>query len=278
MQTFAEQQSYFESQRAGLLQALAQDGATGAINFVLSHPDELERRVLFVFGHNAFQDRSFPGHDAVALADTVQPDVYVAFAEAGIAACLRQAQAAADEETRQRRIDSANVISYNLTADLADCWDDSLVRERRHFERGLVAAQDCIRWRLELDKGPGPFAIAYWAQGMHQLSLGDAGAAVESFHTGLEFSCQEAVRSGSSREVGAAGDFGVILATGYLGLAGMKAGYAWGAQKYQTAVVAFNSQLENPEKKEDAQFGLAQLQAVEKRYLQLAAAHDLIKI
>ena len=251
--------------------ALAKDGAAGAVNFVLSHADELERRVLFVFGHNAFQDRSFPGHDAPALPDPVQPDVYIAFADGGIAECLRQAQAAGDEETRQRRIDSANVISYNLTADLADCWDDSLVREPRHFERGLKAAQDCIRWRLELDKGPGPFAIAYWAQGMHQLSLGDAGAAVESFHTGLEFSCQEAVSSGSTREVGADGEFGVILATGYLGLAGMKAGYAWGEQKYQAAVAAFKGQMDNPEKMEDAQFGLAQIQAVAKRYLQLSA-------
>lgn len=271
MQTFAEQQAYFDSQRGGLLQALAQGGGAAAIEFVLSHPDELERRVLFIFGRTAFLERSVPGHDTPALTDPVKLDVYIAFAEAGIAECLRQAQAAADLETRQRRTDSANVISYNLAADLADCWDDSLVRERRHFERGFQAAQDCLRWRLELDKGPGPFAIAYWVRGMHQLSLGDACGAVESFHTGLEFSIHEAEKSGLSRDVSADGDFGVILAHGYLGLAAMKAGYAWGEQKWHATAAAFGSQLELPEKKEDAQFGLDQLHAVEKRYLQVAA-------
>lgn len=268
MQTYEEQQAYFNSQRAGLLQALAQGGASAAANFVLSHADELERRVLFVFGRTGFLDRSVPGHDSPVLEEPVQPDTYVAFANAGIAECLRQAQAAADEDTRQRRTDTANVISYNLAADLADCWVDALTREQRHFTRGLQAAQDCIRWRLELDKGPGPFAIAYWAQGMHQLSLGDVRSAVESFKTGGAFSSLAAINSGTGPVVDPAGDFGVILAAGYLGLAGICAGYAWGRGRYQEALAAFEGQLGNPEIKEDAQFGIDQLRVVEQRYCQ----------
>jgi len=271
MQTFAEQQAFFDAQRTGLCQALVRGGGSAAIDFVLQHPDETQRRVLFVFGRTAFLDRSVPGHDVPAKAVPVPLDVFVAFADAGIAECLRQAQAASDDETRQRRIDSANVISYNLAADMADCWDGTQPREQRHFERGLKAAQDCIRWRLELDKGPWPFAIAYWVRGMHQLSLGDVDGAVENFRTGLEFSLHVAESSGHSRDVTADGDFGVILATGYLGLAGMHAGYPWGKEKYSAAIAAFTSQLDDQEKKEDAQFGLAQLQVVERRYLQNVA-------
>jgi hypothetical protein len=272
MQSFAEQQAFFDAQRAGLCQALARGGGSAAIDFVLAHPDETERRVLFIFGRAAFIDRHLPGHAAPVMAVPVPLDVFIAFADAGIAECLRQARAAVEEETRQRRIDSANVISYNLAADLADCWDGTQPREQRHFARGFKAAQDCIQWRLELDKGPGPFAIAYWARGMHQLSLGDTGSAVESFHTGLEFSRQAAEDAGQSREVNADGEFGVILATGYLGLAGMSAGLAWGKARYAEAQAAFTGQLEQTEKKEDAQFGLEQLQVVWKRYFHATAS------
>lgn len=263
MQTYEEQQAFFNSHWEELKAALERGGAAEAGAFVMLREDELERRVLFIFGLTAINHNEWQGKNL---------DDYMAFADAGIAECLRQAAAAGDIETSNKRTDSANVISYNVSAGLADCWEDNLEHLPRHFERGLQAARDCIRWRLELDKGAWPFAIAYWARGMHQLSLGELPDAIESFRVGLEFSRTVALESGQATTVGADADFGVNLATGYLGLARSAAGQALGAQQYAQALAAFTAQLADEKTAEDAQFGLDQLRTVEQRYLAQAAA------
>jgi hypothetical protein len=80
--------------------------------------------------------------------------------------------------------DTGNIFSYNLLADLADCWpDDDLPRERHHFEEGLRAAEDCIRWREELGKPNDRKAMAWWGKGAHLLSLDRANEAVDAFKT-----------------------------------------------------------------------------------------------
>lgn len=270
MQTWEEQESFFDAQWPALRQALETGGGAGAAQFVLSRSDELERRVLFAIGASHITQREWQGNNL---------DDLVTYCDAGIAECLRQAGAEADSEMRGRRKDTANVISYNLAASLADCWGEGDERERhqpeqRHFERGLKAAQDCIRWRLELDKGAWPFAIAYWAEGMHLLSLGRAAEAVESFRIGLEFSRQVARDNGLADAVGSGADFGVNLAAGYLGLARHIAGMSGGTELYQAALAAFEAQLEDPEHAEDAKFGIQQLQTVEHRYARSAANHS----
>ncbi len=271
MQTWEDQQTFFEAQWPGLRQALEQGGGEAGAAFALAFSDELERRVLFVFGSSSITEREWQGRDL---------DAYIRFCDLGIAECLRQAAAETTSELRDKRTDTANVISYNLAASLADCWGDGQTREqrqpeRRHFERGLQAARDCIRWRLELDKGPAPFAIAYWAKGMHLLSLGDHLGAVESFRVGREFSRLAAEESGLIATLGPQADFGVILASGYLGLARSIAGMSGGLELYQATLAAFTEQLQDPLRAEDAQFGMDQLRAVEQRYAQPGAGAAL---
>jgi len=258
METYEEQQAFFNANWDDMRAAAEHGGAADVVRFIEGHSDDLERRVLYVFAHQELMNQEWAGRSL---------DVGIAVADAGIAELLRQAEAAGDEETRRKRTDTANVISYNLSADLADCWpDDHLRRERRHFELGLKAAQDCIRWRLELDKGPGPFAIAYWAQGMHELSLEDPHAAEDSFARSLEFARLAAREAKLGEEVDADGDFGVILSAGYVGLARMAGGRESGRELYEKASAAFALQLENPNLLEDAKFGLAQLNTVRQRY------------
>src|SRR5436190_1934609 len=83
--------------------------------------------------------------------------------------------------------------------------------------RQLWGAKDCIRWRDELGKPAGARFMAWWARGAHELSLGRASDAATSFERALEFARKAAVGAPAAVEPG--GDFGVILAAGYMGLA-----------------------------------------------------------
>jgi len=181
---------------------------------------------------------------------------------------LQQAEAAPDKETRNKRVDGANVISFNLAADLADCWPgDEMPREQRHFERGLQAAEDCLKWREMLGKPAQPFSMAYWVHGMHALSLGDTETAISSFQSSLEYAQQVAADEGASTEIVPDGTFGVILEAGYLGLARWKAGDEGGQELYGEALAAFTGQLEDEGKAEDARFGIDQLETVKSNYI-----------
>ena len=80
-------------------------------------------------------------------------------------------EAAPDDQAREGLLQGASILSYNLSADLADCWPgDEKERTRAHFEAGLAAAKDCVRWREELQNPPGTLSMAWWAKGMHPRS------------------------------------------------------------------------------------------------------------
>jgi hypothetical protein len=251
----------FPENRWDELRALMEErGPRAVIDFVKNFGDDLERRKLFAFCNQAFAMREWKGRSFDALVEV---------AEEGVAEGLRQAAAAGDDETRDKRTDYANMMSYNLSANLAECWPgDEEPRERRHFEKGLELAKRCVAWRTELGKGPGPFSMAHWACGMHALSLGDAAAAREDFQQSLDYAVKGARESGGSAECAAGADFSVILGHGYLGLARMAAGDAGGKDLFQKALDAFQATVDGfPDLKDDAQFGLDQLRWVERRVL-----------
>ena len=252
MQTYQDQLDFFNRQWPELKTAVETGGPGAVISLINARSDELERRVLYMFSRQGL----------------VMGDAAVAVADAGIAEFLRQAEAAGDEATRDKRTDGANVISYNLSADLADCWPgDDAVRERHHFERGLKAAQDCITWREQLGKPAGPLSMAWWARGMHELSLGRHQDAVASLSTSLAFAKTAAADQQLPPTVGADGDFSVILGSGYVGLARLCAGDESGRAQYDEAIAAFTVQLGIDGRKEDAQFGIDQLKTVHSRYV-----------
>lgn len=239
-----------------LTAALADGGMDAALRILDEPTDPLDRRKLLMFatGQLAWQD--WPGKNA---------DDYVRAADWAIAECLAQAETEADEEARNRRIDLANIVSYNVSARLADCWDDDVFeRTPERFQKGLDAALQCLRWREQLQKGAFPFSIAWWAEGMHRLSLGEADASVAGFTKSLDYACQ-AVRD-NDEEPDPTVHFGVALGEGYLGIAEQHAGQGSGRARFDAAVAAFEVMATNPDKKGDAEMGLAQLRTVAARY------------
>jgi hypothetical protein len=236
------------------------EGASAVVAFVAGFADDEQRRKLYGFGQGLFGQGDWKGKNF---------DAYIEFVTAGIEEGLRQGKTAPDAETAARRLDFANVLSFNMSADLAECWPgDDLPRERRHFEAGLKAAEDCIRWREELQKGPEPFALAYWAKGMHLLSLGEPGQAREFFEKSLAANVELAKAAGTPTEVGAEAGFGLILSEGYIGIAAAAAGDVGGRARYDNAVAAFRAGAENyADKKDDFNFGIEQLEKVKGKFV-----------
>lgn len=252
MKTFEEQQAFFESRWPEMAEAARAGGAPAVLAFVDGHADDLQRRVLHLFARQGLVQREWEGRSLDVAAEVAQGSIGRLLDES------RQAAEAGDEETARRRKELANVISYNLAADLADCWPgERPALERRHFEAGQAAAVDCVRWREELAKGPGPSAMAWWAKGMHELSLGRTQDAVASFERSLAFAREDADDERA---------FGTVLGRGYLGLARWIAGDDAGRALYREALGDFANQLTDPERQEDARFGIDQLETVKQRY------------
>ena len=246
MQTFDEQKAWFATQSDALRDAVE----AGRFAQWVEGFEPLEQRVLCLFARQALSDKDWPGRSLERTIDV---------ARQGIAICLRQSEAESEDELRKRRVDTANVISYNLAADLADCWeDDGYERTPERFEAGLQAANDCVRWREELGKPAFPHSIAWWAKGMHELSLDRNEDARTSFGRSLEFAREAAE--------GDTGAFGVVLGEGYLGIAETRCGEEAGRERFSTAIATFESQLDDDKLKGDASFGIKQLRTVEKRY------------
>jgi len=259
METYQDQLAFFKEHWPAMKAAAEKDGADGVIKLIAGYEDDLQRRVLYMFSRQGLMMGDWEGKSL---------DACIAVADAGIAEFLAQSEAAADDETRDRRIDGANVLSYNLSADLAACWPgDETPRETRHFERGYKAAVDCIGWRGLLNKPPGPFSMAYWAKGMHEISLGKYQESVASFTKSLAFAKQDATAGELPATVSAEGTYSVVVGAGYLGLARLLAGDEAGQVQYDEAIAAFTAQLEIEDKKDDAQFGIDQLEVVKAKYL-----------
>lgn len=257
--------------RNKLRAALEEGGADKVVAFIQGTADPELRRKLYTLARQVLPERS----DAKRGFDDV-----IGIARAGIAEGLRQAELArarSDANEARECIDFANRVSYNLAADLAECWPgDEARRERRHLEAGLRAAYDCIVWRQELGKPPDRRAMAHWAAGMHQLSLGNLVEALCGFEASFALALQAAAASSTGPElkpeayVKPGADFGVILYYGYAGIARHLLGDASGSRQFEQACAAFEGTIrdsKDEEALEDAKFGLDQLRWVERRFI-----------
>ncbi|MHC4470309.1 MAG: hypothetical protein ACYS99_05030 [Planctomycetota bacterium] len=256
MQTFEEQKSFFDSHWGTMKEAVESGGGKAVVDFILGFEDDLERRVLFVFARQGLVMADWEGKGF---------DPYIEVCDAGVEEMLRQAENAPDDDDAKKRVNGAHVISYNLACDLADCWPgDDAPRNPEQFERGLQAAEDCLRWCApQITAG---FARDYWVKGMHELSLGDRRAAAESFEKGQAYAAEAAREEERPDTVSADGEFGVILASGFVGLARFLDGQESGRAQFDEAMEAFKAQLEVEERRDDAKFGIAQLETVRERY------------
>ena len=237
MESFQEQQDFFSTHWPTLRQKLENGGAEAAISWIdYSFSDELDRLVLFLFARQGMVVGEWHGKNL---------DTCVQFADAAIAECLSQSAKATDEETRNRRLDSANTASYNLAADLAWCWNDGMDRDTRHHERGLKAAQECLKWRRQLGKGPWPMSMAFWAEGVHRLALSDFSGALVSMQKALDFVVQDASERNLPTAIGPDCDGKVLLSRGWLALARIASGDESAAGDFDQAVANLASQEES---------------------------------
>ncbi|MHB8571972.1 MAG: hypothetical protein ACYDAY_03305 [Candidatus Dormibacteria bacterium] len=193
-------------------------------------------------------------------------DEYLESARAEIEVRAANADLAADPAERRVLLDEARVLAYNLAADLADCWpDDGQRRGTRHFQAGLEAGLECLRWTEELERGARARSTGHWVVGMHQLSLGQVPDAAASWKASLALAGEAA--SGSLRPEQ---DFLVALTTGYLAIARMRLSDAGAEGELDRARSTFRSladgAAEDAGAAAEASLGLEQLDIVRERY------------
>lgn len=236
------------------------EGPEEVIDYIDGFEKSDDRRKLYSFVQPAFAFKEWEGKNF---------DDYITVVEAGIEEGLEQAGETEDEELKAKYLDFANILSYNLSADLAECWPgDELPRAKRHFEVGLESAKNCIIWREELEKGPYPFSIAHWARGMHELSLKMYDEAREDFKSALVYAINFAKEKDGETTVSPEADYLVILNSGYLGIAEWICGVEGGKERYEEAISAFEEQMDKYEEKaRDADYGMKQLKLVKSKFI-----------
>jgi hypothetical protein len=184
-------------------------GADKVVALIRGVPDPAERRRLFGIAARVAGDRSDPARDFDAL---------IAIIHAGVEDALAQAAAETDPTEAARRTEFADALAYDLSDNLAPFRPgDTAPRERRHFEAGLAAAQDCVRRRDDLGKPASSRFAAWWMRGVHQLALGRDEEAAASFERALDLA-RKAAR-GAPAAVVRGGDLDVVLSSACLGLA-----------------------------------------------------------
>lgn len=173
---------------------------------------------------------------------------------------LSQEARSRKDDQADKLLDQANVWSFNLAADLAPCWPgDEEPREIHHLEAGLAAALQCLEWRQQLGKGDFPFALAWWARGVHELFLGRP-RAVESFHQATQHGLALAAAQGRGTMLDGDAVYMHLVNAGYGAIALAHFGDGQGVEDLRQVLEAFQEQAtRHPEEAEDAAFGRDQL-------------------
>jgi len=179
---------------------------------------------------------------------------------AGIEKAMSMANSATDPSEIESLLDIANVMSFNLSADIAQCWPgDTLHRSDEVLQRGLSAALQCIEWRREMGKDDHSLYIAYWAAGMHQMSLNRPQESMYNLVQALNHAQQYTIDSGLTLGLCPSAGFDLILAHGYLGIAMEMCGME--DDQYERALSAFRRGMEEyPDRSNDYSFGIEQLE------------------
>ncbi len=242
-----------------LRELFRQQGAEAVIAFILAHPDRSQRRQLFSLAHQVIGCAEGHGGNL---------DDYIVLMHAAFAEFLKQATEEKDPAEAAKRKDGANMLSYNFASTLAECWpEDPAPRLGHHFRAGLRAAERCLAWRRELNKPPFSFSLAWWAKGVHELSLANFAAAATSFAESAAQATLAARTDGRNPALVPNGDYLFVLAEGYRGLALARAADPAGAPLFAAACTAFEQTIAQfpGEHADDAQVGLAQLRCMKER-------------
>lgn len=239
---------------ATLKERMEKEGPVAVSKCIEAFEDGSQIRQLYSFAMRTFDGQDWLGKNF---------DQEIELARLGIEHCLQASKTEEKVEVQKRLLDSANIMSYNLSANLADCWPgDERKRETRHFEEGLRAAEDCLRWRGELEKGPGPFAMAHWARGMHLISLGRP--AIDDMRKALDFEIARLKDDGQCVEFSEKSSWSLLLYQAYLGLAEKYSGQV--SDRASKAREYLGELAKDKEKEGDAKFCLDQLSVVAQKY------------
>ncbi len=250
------------------------------LNFADSHLEEMKASyesggsvavIAYIAGFSSLDEREVLyriSREKLMFADKNDLDSLMAVARAGVMdfiAASETSQQSGDKVLSDKYKAIANIASYNLAADLAECWpNDTAQRSLRHFEAGLAAAINCLQWGTDLKKGPWSFSMAWWAKGAHELSLSKFADAVDSFNESKDF----AFIAANEQSKDPTTDFGCILAGGYVGMALEITGGNQGRPMFDAACTAFEALVPlGGEVSEDSQFGLDQLNTMRSKII-----------
>jgi hypothetical protein len=254
--------------RAELTAILAERGLAGVQPWLGAFTDGRQRIQLWRLAADIASHDLRPFLPARGQAKSEPPggwwplDQLAAVYRAGIDEALAGMAHATDSGDADWFKQAANVLSYNLAADLAPCWPgDSEPRKRAHYELGVSTMRRAIRWRIELSKPAENMTLAYWALGIHLLGLGELPDGAAAFDKALEYARLAAGEYGRRAEVSADGDWQVVLNSGFRGLARALNGDSDGQQALGAALLAFQAMGEaHPDLAADAKLGHDQLE------------------
>jgi hypothetical protein len=251
---------FFEGRRDALKQAAATGGGRAVVASIAEYGSFAERLVLYTLARQVLvigQDASAGLDAAIDVADAGVDEVEDLLAEAE------------DEGQRRHLLRALHMLNFNLAADLADCWpDDDAPRERRHFERGLRAAEALLAPIFDGAATPHVLANDWWVKGMHELSLGRLGPSRQSFREALDHAVEAADREGVP-VAGPNTTLQALLTEGYLAISEAASGpedLTVARLRYASAAEALESRSSGAEEGREAAYFLAQLEKVRGNY------------
>lgn len=253
MESIGDERAFFTEQWPDLRSTLETAGPAAMVTAILERESDAERCALFRFGRQGLIFEEWKGKTL---------DAYVAVVDAACTWLSERAESVPSEK-RNDYLGVLAELTFNFAADIADCWPgDDEPRQRSHFERAAEVAEQSVGLRAELDKPDSSKHLGWWAFGYHQLRLGNTAAAADGMERSLEHARRAAREVGDHDEITLQAPFPVLIGAGYLGLARIADGEPSGPDLYGEALAAFQGQLADPERKEDAQFGIDQLERV----------------
>lgn len=253
MNSIGDERAFFSQHWPSLRSTLETGGPDALVAAILARDSDAERSALFRFVRQGMVFEEWTGKSL---------DAYMRVVDAG-RAWLSERAAVVPADERNDYLAVLAELTFNFAADIADCWPgDEEPREERHFLRGMEVAEQSIGLREELDKSDISKHLGWWAFGYHQLRLGHTDAAADCMERSLEHARRAARDAGDPVDITSQAPFPVLIGAGYLGLARIADGEPSGPDLYGEVLAAFRAQLTDEEHKEDAQFGIDQLERV----------------
>ena len=253
MEPIANEREFFDERWPKLRRVLEQQGPAAVVDAIMAEDSDRARAALFRFSRRGLVLGEWHGKNLAA---------YLEVGDAAIAWLSHRAEESSDEE-RTEFLSVLAELTFNLAADIADCWPgDDEPRRAEQFQRAMEIAEQSVGLREELHRSDHSKHLGWWAFGYHQLRLGHTDTASDSMERSLEHARRAAREAGEPDGVSSRAPFAVLIGAGYLALARIADDEPSGPDLYAEALAALRAQLDDPDKQEDARFGIDQLERV----------------